>query len=242
LSSSPRSRASPGLALSSCHTPDRTYLAWGLEPPVGESFVIGVCRQGRAAPCRNQLALWLRSTTCWDAPDLKVEGERLVTVRKQGRASLCGRTHMPPRRGRSTQPQSPTTGPCPVLRAACDALVHLWRGLRQSSQSHSLTDKVSWGRLTAGVSRSCAGLISVCAFAELGRDTACSEEQANSLLVRERDTVRHASSRRRVVSTLSLIIKHYRKAQRREDLFIERTTPQAPTKPNTRKPARLAIV
>jgi len=28
----------------------------------------------------------------------------------------------------------------------------------------------------------------------------------------------------------------------REDLFIERTTPQAPTKPNTRKPARLAIV
>ena len=26
-----------------------------------------------------------------------------------------------------------------------------------------------------------------------------------------------------------------------EDLFIERTTPQAPTKPNTRKPARLAI-
>ena len=25
-------------------------------------------------------------------------------------------------------------------------------------------------------------------------------------------------------------------------LFIERTTPQAPTKPNTRKPARLAIV
>jgi hypothetical protein len=27
----------------------------------------------------------------------------------------------------------------------------------------------------------------------------------------------------------------------KEDLFIERTTPQAPTKPNTRKPARLAI-
>ena len=27
-----------------------------------------------------------------------------------------------------------------------------------------------------------------------------------------------------------------------EDLFIERTTPQAPTKPNTRKPARLAIL
>jgi hypothetical protein len=95
-------------------THSRKHLAWGLGLPVGESFAIGVCRQGRAAPCRNQLALWLRSTTCWDAPDLKVEGERLVTVRKQGRASPCGRTQMPPRRGRSTQPQSPTTGPCPA--------------------------------------------------------------------------------------------------------------------------------
>ena len=33
-----------------------------------------------------------------------------------------------------------------------------------------------------------------------------------------------------------------RECSEREDLFIERTTPQAPTKPNTRKPARLAIV
>jgi hypothetical protein len=127
-------------------THSRTHLAWGLGPTVGEVFALGVCRQGRAAPCRNQLALWLRSTTCWDAPDLKVGGERLVTVRKQGRASPCGRTQMPPRRGRSTQPQSPTTGPCPVqctsgwgcyaylaLRAVCDALAHLWRFLRQSA-------------------------------------------------------------------------------------------------------------
>ena len=30
--------------------------------------------------------------------------------------------------------------------------------------------------------------------------------------------------------------------RRERGLFIERTTPQAPTKPNTRKPARLAIV
>jgi hypothetical protein len=34
----------------------------------------------------------------------------------------------------------------------------------------------------------------------------------------------------------------YSQNRLREDLFIERTTPQAPTKPNTRKPARLAIV
>ncbi len=46
-----------------------------------------------------------------------------------------------------------------------------------------------------------------------------------------------------------LVLRHPRSAQvelaseeKREDLFIERTTPQAPTKPNTRKPARLAIV
>ena len=32
--------------------------AWGLGPPVGEVLAGGVCRKGRAAPCRNHLALW----------------------------------------------------------------------------------------------------------------------------------------------------------------------------------------
>jgi hypothetical protein len=115
------------------------------------------------------------STTRWDALDLEVGGERLVTVRKQGRASPCGRTQMPPRRGRSTQPQSPATCPCP---AQCTSGLGCF----------------------AGVSRS---LISMCASAELGREAAARrapKSRPTACLSASADTVRHASSRRRAAA------------------------------------------
>jgi hypothetical protein len=60
------------------------------------------------------------------------------------------------------RPAQRTKGVCyahlAVLGAVGDAHAHLWRGLRQSAESHHLTDKVSWGRLTAGVSGWWAGI------------------------------------------------------------------------------------